>query len=62
MPKGHNSVKAVSLANADVKKKYSNFFAPKMQILVDQNDIFINHNIISASVTVEEEVLGLSLR
>ena len=33
-----------------------------MQILVDQNGIFINHNIISASVTVEEGVLGLSLR
>ena len=62
MPKGHNSVKAVSMANADVKKKYSNFFAPKMQILVDQNDIFLNRNILPVSIIVEEGVLGLSLR
>jgi hypothetical protein len=62
MPKGHNSMKAVSMANADVKKKYSNFFAPKMQILVDQNDIFLNRNILPVSIIVEEGVLGLSLR
>jgi phage protein D len=44
------------MVNIDVNKKYHNFMAPKAQVFVDHKELFINHNILPTSISVEEGV------
>jgi phage protein D len=44
------------MVNIDVNKKYHNFMAPKTQVFVDHKDIFLNHNILPTSISVEDRV------
>ncbi len=43
------------MATVDITKKYSNFFAPRTQIYVNQEDIQEKYGITASFVTVEEE-------
>lgn len=42
------------MAQVDLAKKYSNFFAPRAQVIVDNQDIFQKHSITASIITVEE--------
>ncbi len=44
------------MVEVDVNKKYSNFLAPKAQVLVDQKDIRLNHKITPTLIVVEKGV------
>ncbi len=43
------------MATVDITKKYSNFFAPRVQICVNQEDMQEKYGITASLVTVEEE-------
>jgi phage protein D len=44
------------MVNVDVNKKYHNFMAPKAQVFIDHKDLFLNHNILPTSISVEDKV------
>jgi phage protein D len=43
------------MVNIDVNRKYHNFMAPKAQVFIDHNDLFLNHNILPTSIFVEDK-------
>jgi phage protein D len=44
------------MVNIDANKKYHNFMAQKAQVLIDHKDLFLNHNILPTSISVEDKV------
>jgi phage protein D len=48
------------MSQVDIAKKYSNFFAPKNQIIVNNEDILEKYGVQSSAITIEEVIGVLS--